>query len=588
MSEQARQQTPEPKLESFNQTPEETLSSSSFATLSAWSGLPNTNNRPVINSNNILFLQRTIGNQAVQRLIKGKNVVQTHQTVQRYVPGKSVQDQVGGQTDPMGTTQSEDRGVPSYQKFVEGWEKKVPGVEVTIFTPESDHFVKGSAIKELINSHKPKANIIEKYKKYDSEKTLDNLTELFHTITYWETLNHGNSGQPWYQGAIEYLGVLQDKIKAEVKSKIDTTHGPKAESKPADSILQQGVSDGSNQAGKDTDKLPEFVQEVGVPTQYFTTHLKDKPDRLGKLQEFYEALKEGKADEGAAIYEQLKDVPGMYMIKSLFVTHFANKINMDKIFGTDSHSTVGQALTDAEKTAINDYSTTEYDNYNNQLRATSELQKNMDNEKSLVRLSNHNVMTRIVSGLNKLPKFTGICYRGFKNAPEAYFEAVQPGAVLVDLAFQSASPSLEGVRNYLNKDSSARKDIYLMIRSKTAVNIAGIATQKGEAEVLFRPGTRFQVQKVWQYVDGKIPREAPPEAQIMLHSLGEKLGNSKEASIAIDSRIRLKVRGEKEEEIKNRIVKARSEMQKKRKDFPEEKLKEILYNPVKVIELIEV
>jgi hypothetical protein len=87
----------------------------------------------------------------------------------------------------------------------------------------------------------------------------------------------------------------------------------------------------------------------------------------------------------------------------------------------------------------------------------------------------------------------------------------RPGGVMVDPGFVSASPSITGVRNYTSKGS-----VYIMIHCKTPSNMVGYSIKAHEGEVLFRPGTRFQIDAVWENVNGLIPASAPAEAKAIL------------------------------------------------------------------------
>ena len=153
------------------------------------------------------------------------------------------------------------------------------------------------------------------------------------------------------------------------------------------------------------------------------------------------------------------------------------------------------------------------------------------------------MMERAVSGMNKLPKFRGTAYRVSINVPPGYFSAVRPGAMLTDLAFSSASPTMTGVGNFQNTQHGS-KCIYCIIHTKTAVNIVRFALSASEGEVLFRPGTRFQVKAIWAHVSGKVPPDAPVAAQMVLHQMGEFKSNDGQSKSDWDQQRQRRMKGQ--------------------------------------------
>jgi hypothetical protein len=235
----------------------------------------------------------------------------------------------------------------------------------------------------------------------------------------------------------------------------------------------------------------------------------------------------------------------MYLIKPLLLNHLAGNADLGKLVGTTSHKT-GE-LTRAEIEAIRIYSTQSYTAMNAQLRSwLSEADAPMnvmdfdDFIKKQEPLAERRTTSELaVSGMNKLPPYKGIAYRGLVTEPGGYFDVIQPGATIVDLAFQSASQSMRGVEEFLATQTGS-KHVYFMIHCKSPVNIMGISDKVVEGEILFKPGPKFHVKAVWHHVGGKVPPDAPPEAQLILHTRTEfktgGLAGSKSLSTGLTSK----------------------------------------------------
>jgi hypothetical protein len=383
-----------------------------------------------------------------------------------------------------------------------------------------------------------------------------------------------------------------------MQSRVDKSHSKTPKIISTANPFQKVPWSRANQASKvkswSAEKsMPQFLKEVGLSSQYFNTNLDGKPAEITALYDYYLALKSGSTTKAAIAYTQVKDLPNMAFIKPLFVVHFADKLKMDDVFETDAQSTLGQPVSPQELAAITKYTGGDYISYNSELRKTGSVKrgtpkpgpgadatakqkykKQKSDQKALeteIRLA--------VAGLNKMPKFNGVAYRGFMTEPaKGYLDLVQPGALIVDLAFSSASSSFEGSRYYLNMAPGwGTKHIYFMIHTKTAVNVVEHAKIKKEGEVLFRPGTKFQVKALWEHVKGKIPRNAPPEAQMMLQSLGSEKAELSNVG-ATDKFISGKSAKEIEEQQNQNAMFTPSDDQKKA----------MTWNPVKVIEAVEV
>jgi hypothetical protein len=377
---------------------------------------------------------------------------------------------------------------------------------------KNEHYLRAKQAAIALNQIKPdapnnpfeRADVLKAYEEYDQTPSLETMIELFEAITYWEALNHVFAGEPWFKSATYSLATVKDLILDEVRKETEARYGDEkaiALAKKADDVR-------SKKDQKWSAVMPPFLKNVGVSPLYYGTHLRKYPERVERLQEFYDALGQGNVKTAEEAYKHVKDVHGMYLVKPLIVEHFAGDYeHLRGLFRTPS--LLGQPLTRQEKKAIESYSSQNYLDMNADLRNALTSPETWRSEMELV-----------VSGLNKLPPFKGIAYRAQVTEPGGYFDIIQPGHMIIDLAFQSASPSMKGVEEFLTSQTGPRH-IYLMIHSKTAVNITGFALSKREGEVLFKPGARFRVRAIWHHIGGLVPPNAPPEAQLILHSKGE-------------------------------------------------------------------
>ena len=453
-----------------------------------------------MSSNQMLHLQRVMGNQGVMRLFDRRGPAE----ISRKTAGTTIQR------------------LPSYDEFLKGARKMAkvgpeifsytPGEEALsnardqniperMRTPDFDVEIRAGTFK-FIGKH----DIESAYGAYDQKPSLRALSDLFDAITYWETLNHYNADKKWYSNLMFYISGIKDQIRSEVQAKTTEMYGTRADLDALEKTSK--LREGEDQMWAAL--MPPFLKEVGVAPRYFHNHLMNHPRRIEKLQEFSDALREGNLTIASAAYKFVADVPGMYLIKPLFIHRYSANSGMGSLVGTQSQAEQGP-LTDEEKVAIVKYSGGDFKPMNSDLRSaiTADPREDVRNTSELA-----------VRGMNKLPPYRGIAYRGLLTEPGGYFDVIQPGAHIVDLAFQSASPSLKGVEAYLHTDPGS-KHIYFMIHTKSAVNIMSFAKTAPEAEVLFKPGANFRVKAVWHHVGGKVPPNAPAEAQMILHTRGE-------------------------------------------------------------------
>ncbi len=448
----------------------------------------------------MLHLQRVMGNQAVMRLLD------------RRSPAKGF----------LSTDGTPVQRLPSYDEFLKGARKMAKvGPDIFSYTPGEEALSDSRAqnipermrtpdfdveLNPGIFKYIGKDDIESAYKAYDQRPTLRTLSNLFDAITYWETLNHFNADKKWYSNAMFYISGVKDQIRSEIQAKTTEMYGTRADLDALENTAK--LREGEDQ--KWSALMPEFLKEAGVAPRYFHNHLMGFPERIAKLKEFSDALRDGQLLVASTAYKFVANVPGMYLIKPLFIHRFSANSGLGSLVGTQAQAEQGP-LTDEEKVAIVKYSGGDFTPMNSDLRSAISSEPRED-----VR----SVSELAVRGMNKLPPYQGLAYRGLLTEPGGYFDVIQPGAHIVDLAFQSASPSLKGVEAYLHTDAGS-KHIYFMIHTKSAVNIMSFAKTAPEAEVLFKPGANFRVKAIWHHVGGKVPPNAPAEAQMILHTRGE-------------------------------------------------------------------
>lgn len=140
-----------------------------------------------------------------------------------------------------------------------------------------------------------------------------------------------------------------------------------------------------------------------------------------------------------------------------------------------------RGLDTAEATAILGYSTPLFGEYNNPLRSDLGTKKFDENKQALTKAT--------ISGLNKLKPLKATLFRHNGIFP-GYKELNQPGATVSDMGFMSSTKS-----HFVAGTAGKQHQVLEIIESKTGKDVSEVSTFPHEMEVLFKPGTRFQITK---------------------------------------------------------------------------------------------
>jgi hypothetical protein len=135
-------------------------------------------------------------------------------------------------------------------------------------------------------------------------------------------------------------------------------------------------------------------------------------------------------------------------------------------------------LSGKERSAVRQYTACAYTKINGQLRKGTGFSREV---KTQVRL--------ILSAMRKRPVHRDTVYRG-SVLPQSVMDELHPGATFCDRGFMSTT-KIEKVA-FISMEGSVK----FVIESKTGVDISSISSLKHEAEVLFRPGTKFKILSV--------------------------------------------------------------------------------------------
>ncbi|MEO8607568.1 MAG: hypothetical protein ABI690_06790 [Chloroflexota bacterium] len=390
----------------------------------------------------------------------------------------------------------------------------------------------------LEDKYVEKANINDAYFDVTKAENIETLTNLHDAIMYWQTLfGHLPSSAAQKPNLDSLLGVISTRIQKLIvkdnkkKDKFGADFFNKG--KPPAKSAKDNDPGSPNQFGMP--EMPDSLKRVGVPNEYFVenfvhertrTLIEDKVFYLDMLIRLLEGDKVKNKEQAGATFNDLEalGLKDFYLLKSVVYAHFG--IVLDKIVGTDREAMIGQQLTKEEKQAIVIYSGGKYKQINAEARAAMTTKSAAAPLAPGVRPSSEasyqREMELTVSGLNKLPKYQGKLYRGLATPPAGFAAYAQEGAVTGDLGFSSATPAITAVYEFLKLQYNTPGNIIYVIQSKTGSNILSVTFNPQEGEILFRPGTRFQINKIWKHTpDGKIPEDAPADVQMILHKKGE-------------------------------------------------------------------
>jgi ADP-ribosyltransferase exoenzyme len=138
-------------------------------------------------------------------------------------------------------------------------------------------------------------------------------------------------------------------------------------------------------------------------------------------------------------------------------------------------------LDKSDQIAMRDYTGSNFEKINGQLRMG----------KTTVAMKKR--IAAIQTAMDKLQIFKGIVYRGVPSLPEVVRAGLVVDAVYCDQAFLSTSREEKQALEFCKDSKTA---LLFEIVSKTGVDIQADSMFTDEAEVLFRPGTRFLIKCV--------------------------------------------------------------------------------------------
>lgn len=399
--------------------------------------------------------------------------------------------------------------------------------------------------------------ILRDYQAYEADPSMPNMIKLHSRIDQWITMW-------WNAGPTRDAGLRNEEVKAtleQVKASIDIKVR-------AETVKQGGAADTADTllaAGGQKAKAPKriaFFDQVGVSPAYYSTL---KSNHVKLYQKLYKALEAGNRAHVTLAIDRLAaaNIPGFNLVKGLFLTAFPKIAGIDHFYDPNyraddatkqtafrgnlilnnyspediknekyagdmsgKRAAMGSALrgltdskdlSDAELAVLSAYTGGVYAPMNGLLRSN----KAEDVTNLGLETSKKNAV--LVSALNKLPAYSGTAYR-MQNAFADFDAAVKPGGMYTDLAFMSASSTLQGAEDggaSGGASSAGALEVYMIIHTTSAANIGFMSALKNETEVLFKPGVRFKVDAIWTHENGKVPVNAPQEAKMILNRTGE-------------------------------------------------------------------
>ena len=247
-------------------------------------------------------------------------------------------------------------------------------------------------------------------------------------------------------------------------------------------------------------RLPdnEFIDAL---RPYAESRFKGKPLKIEAFLDFALQRKRNLAEKFYKFYMGLTDYR-QHALGGIWLTD--SKLQEDI-----SKHKVGEAqgLTEAEYSAISNYTGSGYKSINNRLKKETALVAGELNLDWVKYAANAEVLR---SALNKLPVYTGTVYRGQagSNTPELF----KMGAVFWSHGFLSTTKSQE-----IAKDWAAA--YHFIIESKSGRDVSDHSQHKSEKEIIFPPDTAFLITKI--LAEPRLPGSAEKKLVIYMTELPE-------------------------------------------------------------------
>lgn len=437
------------------------------------------NSPTLLTPSNLLALQRRIGNNAVQRLIKANRPAQTSDTVQRkmdfqrkYLSGlRSVKARLDQSTlsqlvheyevyEGLQDPTAELASMNKMKSYIEAWKKKHPEPLKPADAPKKMVL---DQLEKAIDKEIPKATSLANQKHFVQNIGIPAsfLSELDDISFHWLV----EADQALKQGNVVWANLYFDNLKAKIgdtvkliKSFMIRYYIHKLDPEVAKALNNQNF------------RLDDAAKKTSSQT-YIDNLAKGRARELEQVQNQPRDPHDIKAGvkimEAQVLGPQLKDIGQAAANKK---NEFASLKNLDK----------------EEISGIVGYSSNLYGKYNSPLRNDIGTKGFDQDTLALVQTT--------ISGLNKLKPFTGTVFRHGSIFP-GFKELNREGAVVTDMGFMSSAIDQAACSN-----AGEDHDVLEIIKSKTGREIsdASLFTKKGikgEREVLFKPGSRFRVTK---------------------------------------------------------------------------------------------
>jgi hypothetical protein len=145
--------------------------------------------------------------------------------------------------------------------------------------------------------------------------------------------------------------------------------------------------------------------------------------------------------------------------------------------------------TEAQAEAISRYTSAYYEEINQTLRGTGDLDNNERSEYL-------GISKDIADGLRALPNYTQETYRG-TAVPKEIADKLTVGSTYTDKAFLSTSASKEIAESFsVSKEPEITTNVLFSIQGKYGKDISKVSEEQDEKEILFSPSSKFKITSV--------------------------------------------------------------------------------------------